>query len=135
MLPTHDIIVFNPTKSSGLSLVSVKKEVDDELFNILSSFFDDNFKRNGKNSQWFVKTEDAAALCHQIDKMVEDIDDEEDESDDELIQEALARRFKSESSGKVIEEHTLEDSEDEDVISLSRRIRHLYKVIDELKRA
>jgi hypothetical protein len=134
MIPTHDLIQFTGTKNAGIALVQVKKQVDDEMFNILSNFFDDNLKRNGKSSQWYVKVEDAASLCHQIDKIVEDLDNEEEESDDELIQQALARRFKSESSGKVIEEHTLEDSEDEDVISLSRRIRHLYKVIDELQR-
>ena len=57
----------------------------------------------------------------------------EDESDssesDELIQTVLSKRLKSESSHKSIEEEDILDSNDEDCVSYSRRLRHLYTVI------
>lgn len=112
-------------------LAHIKKDVDDDTYRIIAQFLDENFKRNGKNPQWFVKASEANDLCQAVDDIINDID--QDESDDELIRETLARRFKSQSSGKVIEENNVEDSEDEDVVSLSRRIRFLYRVIDKLK--
>lgn len=60
----------------------------------------------------------------------EDYSTEEDESsDDELIQKVLARRLKYQSSQKVINETKIEDSDQEDVISHSRRFRYLYDTI------
>ena len=57
----------------------------------------------------------------------------DDEENEETIQQVLARRFKSESTQSVIEEDTIENSEDEDVISNSRRIRYLLKEFNILK--
>jgi len=61
-------------------------------------------------------------------------DDEEDTStDDELIQKVLARRFMSESTQDTIDNSLIEDSENEDVISLCRRLRHIYKELNNIK--
>ena len=57
----------------------------------------------------------------------------DEEENEETIQQVLARRFKSESTQSVIEEDTIENSEDEDVISSSRRIRYLLKEFNILK--
>lgn len=57
----------------------------------------------------------------------------DEEENEETIQQVLARRFKSESTQSVIEEDTIENSEDEDVISNSRRIRYLLKEFNILK--
>lgn len=127
MLPNHSILTFVSAKSSGNALVHIKKEVDDETYNIVSQFLDDNFKRNGKNAQWIIKADESDDLCSAVDDILNDM--EQDGSDDELIQEALARRFKSESSGKHIEEDKVDDSEDEDVVSICRRLRHLYNLV------
>jgi hypothetical protein len=56
-------------------------------------------------------------------------DDESSSEDDELIQTVLARRLKSESSQKSIQEEDIENSDNEDCISYSRRLRHIYDVI------
>jgi hypothetical protein len=58
---------------------------------------------------------------------------ESDSTDDELIQKVLTRRFKSQSEQEVLEEEIISDSENEDVLSLCRRIRHVYKEINNLK--
>jgi hypothetical protein len=49
-------------------------------------------------------------------------------SDDELIQVTLARRLRNESGQKVDPEEAIGDSDVEDVISLSRRLRHVYAI-------
>ena len=132
VLPTHSAISFIPHKSGAHVLVTIKKDTDPEDADMLIEFLDENFKRNGKTSnQWIVKSDEVEDLVNAIDDVLSGAN--EDESDDELIQEALARRFKSQSSGKHIEEDNVNDSEDEDVISLCRRMRHLYKVIGALK--
>jgi hypothetical protein len=64
---------------------------------------------------------------------VEEEDENSDSSDDELIQEVLARRLKSESENLTIDEGKIENSDDEDVISLSRRLRFIYKELQHLK--
>lgn len=51
------------------------------------------------------------------------------DTDDELIIKTLARKLKYESSHKEIDESEVENSDLEDVVSLCRRIRHLYKII------
>jgi len=67
----------------------------------------------------------------------DDIEQEEEEesesSDDELIQEVLQRRLKSDSENLLIEEDNIQNSDDEDVISLSRRLRYVLKELDNLK--
>jgi hypothetical protein len=59
--------------------------------------------------------------------------DDSSSTDDELIQKVLARRLMSESTQDIIDNDLIEDSENEDVISLSRRLRHLYKEFNTIK--
>lgn len=63
----------------------------------------------------------------------ENEEDDSESSDDELIQEVLQRRLKSESENLFIEEDNIQNSDDEDVISLSRRLRYVLKELDNLK--
>lgn len=64
----------------------------------------------------------------------EDREEGDDESsDDELIQAVLARKMKSESSGKLIDTETINDSDEEDCVSYSRRLRHVYAVLANLR--
>jgi hypothetical protein len=132
MLPNHSILSFVMAKnSSSNALMTVRKDVDDETYQIVADFLDENFKRNGKNSQWLVKVDEAKEVCYQVDDILEQLAKDEKESDDELIQETLSRRFKSQSSGKYITEENVEDSTDECAISFARRLRHIYKLIHE----
>ena len=125
MLPNHAYLNFTSAKN-GTAIVSIHKETDDDTYDILSEFLDNNFKRIGKSSQWALRADEAHELCAEVDKLLEDVDNEEDESDDELIQEAMARRFKTHSEHKVDERELVDDSEDEHIIGLSRRLRHIY---------
>ncbi len=54
---------------------------------------------------------------------------EESSTDDELIQKTLARRLTRESKGYENDEDHISTSELEDVISLSRRFRSVYKLL------
>lgn len=63
----------------------------------------------------------------------EENEEDSESSDDELIQEVLQRRLKSESENLLIEEDNIQNSDDEDVISLSRRLRYVLKELDNLK--
>lgn len=68
---------------------------------------------------------------------VEEGDDEESEesddySDDELIQEVLSKKIKSESDHKVIDDNNVDDSDYEDIISVSRRLRNIYNRLNKL---
>jgi hypothetical protein len=68
-----------------------------------------------------------------IEKHGNQTDSEYSDDEEETIQTVLARRIKRESKGKIIEEEVISDSENEDVISNSRRLRYLYKEIKCLK--
>jgi len=57
---------------------------------------------------------------------------ESSDTDDELIQKTLSRRLTSESKGYEVDDDHVSDSEMEDVISLSRRFRAVYKVVKNL---
>lgn len=80
---------------------------------------------------WIVqktKMEELEKIIEENTKENEDGESESD-SDDELIQQALARRIMSESTHKEIELEEVDNSDTEDVVSLCRRMRYLYSVI------
>jgi hypothetical protein len=132
MLPNHAFITFATTKQPQNAIVTIRKEIDEDISNEIADFLDENFKRINKSHQWMIKADEAHALCAEIDKIVEEIENEDDESDDELIQEAMARRFKTVSEHKVDDRELVEDSEDEHIIGISRRLRHIYNKIHKL---
>jgi hypothetical protein len=137
VLPTHSVLHFvTPNKPKFVSVfVQIKKEIDDETFEIISKFLDDNFKRAPKSKQilqWTVDVNLANELCHEIDKIIQELNNEESESDDEFIQTALARRYKSQSEGKIIKEN-IDDSEAEEMIDICRRYRFMHQWIYELQ--
>ena len=130
-----EYLQFVAVKDSSNSLVSLKKDLDETIEDILTDFLNHNFKRS--KSAWTVKTAEIKDICEEIEAILatpESGTSSEEEEDDELIQEVLKRRFKNESSGKVIEDDKIVDSEDEDVISLARRIRHLYAKLSDKKK-
>ena len=60
-------------------------------------------------------------------------EESEESSDDELIQTVLKRRILSESSHKNISEEEIPNSDDEDCVSYSRRLRHIYTIMKEFR--
>jgi len=138
MFPEHDYVKFLTSKNApkGHCVAGIKTDqVDDALFQFLVEFFDDNFKRVAKDMvQWYVKVDETNDILNTIDDSLERQADEDDESEDELIQSALARRFKYQSEGKVYAEEQVDESDDECVLSLSRRLRHVYSEIKMLRK-
>jgi hypothetical protein len=68
------------------------------------------------------------------DEQEESENDSSDEEDDpELIQHVLAHRLLAESSHKVIDKEDIDNSDDEDVVTMSRRMRHIYVELNNLK--
>lgn len=88
----------------------------------------------------YIEWEDARDYNSHRDGSESDRDRSDEESDgnstsdDELIQLALARKMKSESSQKEIDDEEIKDSDEEDAVSYSRRLRHVYKVLADYRK-
>jgi hypothetical protein len=115
-------------------IISKEKEKDfkQKLINKLSSSSSSSSNTKEKKSESRSSSEKVSSKSRSSHSSSSS-DDSESSTDDELIQKVLARRFMSSSDQQEIELETIEDSENEDVISLSRRLRYLYKQIKELK--
>ena len=115
---SEDIHSENEDSSKPISYINWEK-VDDKQSGVHS---EDEKKHSSRKSE------------DDDEKIESDEEPEECESsDDEMIQEVLARKMKSESSGKLIETETVNDSDEEDCVSYSRRLRHVYVVIENLR--
>ena len=64
----------------------------------------------------------------------DDEDDDESSEDDATIQLVLTKNLKHKSNGDIIEDTNVSDSELEESISLSRRLRAVYARLAELER-
>lgn len=91
------------------------------------SFGNDRYK--GKNSR-----EDSYSSRDSSESRYDEGEPSDSDSDDELIQQTLARRLMSESSQKEIAEEAIENSDLEDVVSSCRRMRHIYSVLKDLNK-
>ena len=92
-------------------------------------------KKDAKTQQRNDKKESKTDEKDESKEEEEDSSEESSESsdtDDELIQKTLSRRLTSESKGYEVDDDHVSDSEMEDVISLSRRFRAVYKVVKNL---
>jgi hypothetical protein len=113
--------------------------VKKDMIDLLEHIIDDHGsrpKRKSSRDRSGYKSDKKSYSKHKKNSDRSDISDdreEESDSDDELIQLTLARRFKSESSGKIINEEDIANSDEEDVVSHSRRLRHLYRTIRKLQ--
>jgi len=137
--PYHPMLHIIPC-NKGTYHVYLNSGVDfnGDLYDKMESLFEKNFGYKDEPLKWSrAKCEEMIQKMNTIlDSYDPDDDFAEDDSgsesasgsedDDETIQQVLARRLKSESTQDVITEETIADSEDEDVISLSRRIRYIY---------
>lgn len=129
-------------KENGISDYDLKHvfiEDDSEVLYKMLKSFNPIKKNNGiivpkkyKNEVKEIYSQFLTIEDEEIEEVEEDEENSES-SDDELIQEVLQRRLKSESENLIIEEDKIDNSDDEDVISLSRRLRFIYKELQELK--
>lgn len=139
MTSSIDISTYSK-KSVLVRLLDLDKQKEwDKIMTSLGSTFVDS----SGDPSWILpknkleQLEDMAKLAFRKkreDESSESSESSEESSDDEeLIQKVLARRLTYESSQKSIPDETIPNSDDEDCVSYSRRLRHLYSVIKELR--
>jgi hypothetical protein len=136
-LPTHPYFNFKESDSKFYE-VSIREIEDKDLEHNIRGMMNTNFdtEKRDKVRVWLVAKSDIKHFLEAIDHLEkgedneEEIESESDSTDDELIQKALSRRMKSESSSTLIEENAISDSEMEDVLSISRRLRYIMKRLD-----
>ena len=141
-LPTHPYFNFKESDSKFYE-VSIREIEDKDLEHDIRGMMNANFdtEKRDKLRVWLVAKTDIKQFLEAIEHLEKGEDNEEEESesdsdstDDELIQKALARRMKSESSSTLIEENAISDSEMEDVLSISRRLRYIMKRLEVIEK-
>lgn len=143
-LPSHTYLTFKEyaedDKFYEIYLNDIAdKDLEHDIRCMMNASLDS--EKRDKHRCWLLSKKDVNNFFEAIEELEkEDRKEEESDSssdsstDDELIQKALARRMKSESSSTVIEEYNISDSEMEDVLSLSRRLRYVLKRLDYLEK-
>ena len=125
----HDYVSIEGLNKKFLK-VTLKK--DDKHW---EEFLDESLEYSKEHKCWVLvhsEIKDFIELINNVDEESES--SESDSTDDELIKKTLTRRLTSESKQIVIDKETIEDSLDEDVLSVTRRIRGLYKRIRGLEK-
>ena len=98
-------------------------------------FLDESLEYSKEHKCWVLIHNEFKDFIELVKNVEEGSDSSEsDSTDDELIQKTLTRRLTSESKQLVIEDNHVSDSEMEDVLSATRRIRGLYKMIRGLEK-
>ena len=125
----HEHVSIEPLNKKFLK-VTLKS--DDKHW---EEFLDESIEYSKEHKCWVLvhnELKDFVELINNADDESES--SESDSTDDELIKKTLTRRLTSESKQLVIDKETIEDSLDEDVLSVTRRLRGLYKRIRELEK-
>jgi hypothetical protein len=98
-------------------------------------FLDESLEYSKEHRCWVLIHSEIKDFIELINNVEEESgSSESDSTDDELIKKTLTRRLTSESKQLVIDKDAVEDSQDEDVLSVTRRIRGLYRRIRELEK-
>lgn len=125
----------------------IKKQKDNNAIDVLVDFLEDNFRKVKIQNNFYaygvkIKAYDEfIKTCHEIlqdpDSSMMDLEETDSsgsDSDNELIQQVLARRMKRDTtSKKSIIDNDLDDSDMEDVVSISRRYRWLKHKLSTLE--
>ena len=130
----HPSIIIEPLNKKLYS-ITIRSDASDKWI----SFLDDALEYDDENRCWIVNNDEIQSFVELIENVSEDVSNseyssEEDSTDDELVQKTLERRLKSASKQTEITDEHVSDSELEDVIAISRRLRYLYKVISNLSK-
>ncbi len=131
-------VTLQETDSKYFSVV-IDKKISKELYDFLDEFCSQGCKQGKKG--WLLKRVEADRFLSAVETAVFDFENpsepesesSESDTDDECIQQVLARRLVSESTMDVIDDDNIEDSEMEDVVSLCRRTRGIYKVLRDIR--
>ena len=125
----HKYVSIEPLNKKFLK-VTLKE--DDKHW---EEFLDESLEYSKEHKCWVLihnEIKDFVELINNVDE--ESGSSESESTDDELIKKTLTRRLTSESKQLVIDKDSVEDSQDEDVLSVTRRIRGLYRRIRELEK-
>ena len=128
---THEFITIG-TLNKKFLMVDLK--TDSKYW---EDFLDESLEYSKEHKCWVLihnELNDFIELIKNVEEDKDKSDSESDSTDDELIQKTLTRRLTSESKQLVIEDTHVTDSEMEDVLSTTRRIRGLYKMIKGLEK-
>lgn len=134
------LITSKDHKLFQIKLKEIENSSDKDLFEDMKELLDENLSYEKYNGEkyYFLKKKEINEFLGAVEdlinrhragvaKKVEDTDSESDSTDDEMIQRALARRFKYTSTRDEIADGHISESQDEESVSLSRRLRHIYK--------
>ena len=125
----HECVSIEPLNKKFLK-VTLKSE--DKHW---EEFLDESLEYSKEHKCWVLVHNELKDFIELINNADDESDSSEsDSTDDELIKKTLTRRLTSESKQIVIDKETIEDSLDEDVLSVTRRLRGLYKRIRELEK-
>ena len=125
----HEYVSIEPFNKKFLK-VTLKSE--DKHW---EEFLDESLEYSKEHKCWVLVHNELKDFIELINNADDESDSSEsDSTDDELIKKTLTRRLTSESKQIVIDKETIEDSLDEDVLSVTRRLRGLYKRIRELEK-
>ncbi len=126
----HEYITIEPLNKKFL-----KVDLTKEASSTWENFLDESLEYSKEHKCWvLINTEfkDFVELVKNVEN--KESSDESESSDDEMIQKTLSRRLKSSSKQLEIDENHVSDSELEDVLSVTRRIRGLYKRVRALEK-
>jgi hypothetical protein len=124
---SHISIFYLNKKFYGISL----KDKDDKRW---ESFLNKTLEYSSEHNCWIVNNKSLRDFTKLVDNHEETDSESSSSTDDELIQKTLCRRLTIQKSKQsLIDEHNVSDSEMEDVVSLTRRIRYLLKKVSQLE--
>jgi hypothetical protein len=117
-------------------LVEIKDHVSKRLYDYIDDWCEENCRDSKKG--WLAKRTEQSDFLSAVEKAVKKFETEpekqdsssDSDTDDESIQKVLCRRLKTHSKQDIINSTHISDSEEEDVISLCRRMRAIYKQLN-----
>ena len=153
----HDYLEISDSKKPKTLNVNLREDVEDKIASILFKFLHKKLKYDKKKDTFLLNSDLLTSFINEVDSVIEEIkkqieedsssssssessDCNEEEEVNEItdedkvtIQEAFARKHQLKSRGDIIDDETIEESENEDVITMTRRIRFLLREIRSLK--
>ena len=147
-LPENRWLLLKERDTRNLNVFQ-KDLPDEDEYKAVAALLD-QLKYDKKNKCYVLKKSDVEEFLEAIPELLKQIketaenpdeeessdDDDDDESseDDATIQLVLTKNLKHKSNGDIIEDTNVSDSELEESISLSRRLRAVYARLAELER-
>jgi hypothetical protein len=142
---THPLFhIINCTKDMYhvylISGILLTEGLEDRLMKSIKEFKDNGFGNRSKplklNRVQLVKIlDETSKIMEEYNLNNESEGEEESEDDDEeTIQKVISRRMKRESTKEMIDSDSIDHSDDENNITITRRLRYILKELEQLKK-